>query len=130
MTKLHLSIALGLYKEGFLSSVQRGDFTGPDKEYVPTTTQNISTRRLWLGLKYQETRPVLKKMQMVSKPSRKIITTPQELHSLVLGRSVRGVPALELGEVMFIRAYQTGEVLEIQDAVKRHVGGEILCRAS
>lgn len=131
MTKLHLQIALGLYKEGFLSSVQRGDLRGPDAEYTPTTFDNVSTRRLWLGMKYRNFAPVLSQMRLVSHPNRRVFASHADLVGLCTGRPLGKVPALKLGEVMFIRAKnKENSVHEIHDAVKRKLGGEILCRAS
>ncbi|CAG8454534.1 9249_t:CDS:2 [Paraglomus occultum] len=65
--KLNLAICNALYREGFISSVTRGDHRGPANEFVSNTPENISTRRLWLELKYRQNEPVLKKMSCVSK---------------------------------------------------------------
>lgn len=131
LTKLHLQIALGLYKEGFVTSVQRGDLRGPDKEYTPTTFDNISTRRLWIGMKYRNFRPVLNKLHLVSHPNRKIFASHSDLIGLCTGRPLGKVQPLALGEVMFIRAKNKEKSIhEIHDAVKRNLSGEILCRVS
>jgi len=131
LSKLHLQIALGLYKEGFLSSVQRGDLRGPDPEYTPTTFDNISTRRLWLGMKYRNFEPVLSKFRLVSHPNRRVFASHAELVGLCTGRPLGKVQALSLGEVMFVRAKNKEKsVHEIHDAVKRNLSGELLCRAS
>lgn len=127
-TKLHLQLALGLYKEGFISSIQRGSLTGPDKEFTPATPDNISTRRLWLGMKYHNTKPVLSQVSLVSKPSRRIILDAEQVGKLLNGVAVRHVPPPQLGEAMFIRT-DNGEVLEIQEAFRRELGGELLVRA-
>lgn len=129
MTKLHLQVALGLYREGFITSVQRGDLQSPDKEFVPTTYDNISTRRLWIGLKFHNFKPVLKSIHLVSHPNRKIFATHKEISSIVAGRKFRTVEPLKLGEVMFIRL-KDGSVVDIHEANRRRLGGEILCRAS
>ncbi|KAI9840769.1 MAG: hypothetical protein M1830_007916, partial [Pleopsidium flavum] len=75
-TNLILSLMLSLQTSGFLSAVVRG---GPDppppslllnlpanntSDIEPVTQSNISTRRLWLGLKYWNSEPVLRKMNM------------------------------------------------------------------
>lgn len=131
MSKLHLQVALGLYKEGFLASVQRGDLRGPDKEYTPSTFDNISTRRLWLGMKYRNFRPVLNRMHLVSHPNRRVNATHSDLIGLCTGRPLGKVQPLALGEVMFLRANNKEKsVHEIHDAVRRNISGEILCRAS
>ncbi|KAF9355961.1 hypothetical protein BGX26_005889 [Mortierella sp. AD094] len=61
-TKMNHAIANVLYKEGFIAGVSRGDHIQPDSAYVPTTPDNVATRRLWLELKYNNDEPVLKKM--------------------------------------------------------------------
>lgn len=129
MTKLHLQVALGLYKEGFLQSLQRGDLKGPDVEYVPATPDNISTRRLWLGLKYRNFKPVLSSLSLVSHPNRRVFGTHQDLVGLCSGRPMGKVQPLRLGEAIFVRL-PNQTVVEIQEAVRRHQSGEILCRAS
>jgi ribosomal protein S8 len=80
-TNLHLTLLLALQQAGFLSSVTRAGLTPPPlnqlsspASYVPepVTQQNISTRRLWAGLKYWNNEPVLREMKMVSKPTKRI----------------------------------------------------------
>lgn len=127
MTKLHLQLALGLYKEGFISSVQRGDLKGPDKEFIPNTSDNISTRRIWLGLKYHNFQSVIKSMHLVSHPSRRVIARPKDIQDLVAGRPYRRVKPLGMGEAIFVKL-DNGDVVEIQEAARKHLGGEILVR--
>ncbi|PVH13793.1 uncharacterized protein CXQ87_001911 [Candidozyma duobushaemuli] len=44
LSRLHLQVALNLYKEGFLSSIQRGSTVGPDEKPVdPGRKVNLST---------------------------------------------------------------------------------------
>lgn len=126
-TKLHLKVALGLYKEGFISSIQRGSLTGPDKEFTPATFDNISTRRLWIGLKYHNTKSVISKISLVSKPNRRITLDANQIRKLLGGTSVRHIKTPQLGEAMFIRT-SNDEVLEIQEAARKDVGGEVLLR--
>lgn len=131
LSKLNLQVVLGLYREGFLSAVQRGDLQGPDQEYTETTFDNISTRRLWLGMKYREFKPVLHNIHLVSHPNRRVFATHGDLAKLVSGKPHGKVQPLALGEVMFVRIKDKNKtVMEIQEAVRRHLGGEILCRAS
>lgn len=126
-SKLHLQVAVGLYREGFLSSIQRGSLTGPDTEYTATTFDNVSTRRLWLGLKYHNAKPVISSMRLVSHPNRRVFVEAKQVSELLGGKAIRQVKPPQLGEVMFLRTRE-GEVLELQEAVQKHVGGEILCR--
>lgn len=126
-TKLHLQIALGLYREGFINSVQRGSLTGPDAEFTPATFDNISTRRLWLGLKYHNSKPVISQMSLISKPNQRIFFDEHQINNLLKGVSSRHVKPLQLGESIFVRT-KSGEVLEIQEAARKEVGGELLFR--
>ncbi|KAF8245198.1 ribosomal protein S8 [Wilcoxina mikolae CBS 423.85] len=127
-TKLILSIMLGLQDQGFISSVTRGSINGPDKEFVPTTQENIATRRLWLGLKYFDNEPVLSKMSLVSKPTQRIWMGIEGLEKIVQGRSHEYVEGLQPGEALFLGTDKG--VLEAREAIKRRIGGQLLCRAS
>ncbi|TVY86023.1 37S ribosomal protein, mitochondrial, partial [Lachnellula willkommii] len=66
-----LTLSLALQSSGFLSSVTRAGLTPPPLntnttyEPEPVTQENVSSRRLWLGLKYWDNRPVLSEMSMV-----------------------------------------------------------------
>ncbi|KAF2764612.1 hypothetical protein EJ03DRAFT_346175 [Teratosphaeria nubilosa] len=91
------------------------------------TRSNRASRRLWLGLKYWEGEPVLRKARLISKPTKRIHLGVNEL-----GRVVRGGQA---GEVKGVR--QIGEVIavstdrgvmEARECVERKIGGQPLCR--
>src|SRR5436305_8125976 len=47
VTRLNLRLALALKSAGFLSTVQPGDYGGPDRDgaVVPITPENLSSRR-------------------------------------------------------------------------------------
>ncbi|QBM89953.1 Ribosomal protein S8 [Metschnikowia aff. pulcherrima] len=126
-SRLHLQVALGLYKEGFLSSIHKGSTSGPDQAPVEVTPDNISTRRLWLGLKYRKNMPVIRDMLMVLKPGRKVNMTSTEVKALASGLPVRFVKPLQPAEVMFLRTPDK-EIVEIQEAAKKDLEGMVLCR--
>ncbi|MDI1491075.1 MAG: hypothetical protein OHK93_002281 [Ramalina farinacea] len=66
------------------------------------TQANISSRRLWIGLKYRNQTPVLEKMQLVSKPTRRVWMGVPQLEGLVRGEQqgyVRGLRAVGGGDV-------------------------------
>lgn len=109
--------------------MQRGDLQGPDQTFVPTTFDNVSSRRLWLGLKYHEFKPVLRKINLVSKPSRRVNLNAREIQLLVSGKPVGITKPVQLGEVIFLKLSDES-VVEIQEAAKKRVGGQLLCRAS
>ncbi|KAG0043181.1 hypothetical protein BGZ83_011753 [Gryganskiella cystojenkinii] len=127
-TKLNLAISNVLYKEGFIASVARGNHVEPDTaEYVPTTPDNIATRRLWLELKYNNDEPVLKKMSAVSKPSKKVVMKLPELQNLAAGNRSQFIKGLQPGEIAILTT--SYGVLELREALEKGAGGEVLCRA-
>lgn len=135
MSKLHLQVAVGLLNEGFITAVRRGDLQGPDTQFTPTTYDNISTRRIWLELKYRNFRSVLNRIHLISHPNRRVIATPDEMLHLCTGRPFRKVQPLELGEVIFVRVQDSKDsketsVYEIHEAVDKNLSGELLLRAS
>lgn len=127
-TRLHLQIALGLYKEGFISTLQRGSQNGPDLTPVDVTPDNISTRRLWLGMKYRNGNPVLSKFQLISKPNRKVYATSDELRNFATGKRFRFVKPIMPGEIVFVKPKNSKEVINLHEAVKKQIDGELLCR--
>ncbi|KAF9201280.1 hypothetical protein BGZ49_008466 [Haplosporangium sp. Z 27] len=123
-TKLNLAISNVLYKEGFIAGVSRGDHVQPDTTFVPTTPDNIATRRLWLELKYNNDEPVLKKMSAVSKPSKKIVMKVQELQDLAAGNRAQFIKGLQPGEIAILTTNYG--VLELREALEKGAGGEVL----
>lgn len=127
LSRLHLLMALNLYKEGFISSVQKGSTSGPDQVPVEVTPDNISTRRLWLGLKYRNNQPVIRDFSMILKPGRKVNLTATEVKALASGLPVRFIKSLQPAECIFIRTSKK-EIIEVQEAAKRDLLGMALCR--
>ena len=127
-TKLQLQFAYNLYKQGFISSLQKGSTKGPDQEYVEVTPDNISTRRLWLGLKYSNNKPVMSKLQLISKPSVRIVLSNEDLKKLCSGTMVRNVKPLQPGELILVKTED--ELFDLNEAVSKTLGGEVLCRVS
>lgn len=125
-TRLHLQFAYNLYRHGFLSSLQKGSTKGPDEIPVDVTPDNISTRRLWVGLKYRDTKSVLGSCRLVSKPNLRIHLTHNEMKKLCSGASVRLIKPLQPGELMLVRTKDS--VIDINEAVLKKLDGEVLCR--
>ncbi|KAK6527289.1 hypothetical protein TWF281_010476 [Arthrobotrys megalospora] len=125
-SKLHLSLSVGLLKEGFISSVTTGDRLQPDQEYTPPTQTTISSKRLWLGLKYYENEPVMSKLTLVSKPKQRIWLGYEELKQIGLGRDAGYVKGMEMGECIFVSTDRG--MMELREAVKKMTGGQVLCR--
>lgn len=126
-TKLQLQFAYNLYKQGFLSSVERGSTRGPDDEFIEVTPDNIATRRLWVGLKYRDNKPVLSQCRLISKPNMRIMMGPDELKKVCSGVSVRQVKPLQPGELMLVRT-ERNTFVDIHEAIAQRHGGELLCR--
>lgn len=126
-SRMHLQVAIGLYKEGFLSGVQKGSTNGPDQVPTEVTPDNISTRRLWVDLKYRKNSPVIREISMILKPGRKVNMTATEIKALASGLPVRFVLPLQPAEVVFIRTLPT-EIMEVQEAAKKGLAGMALCR--
>ncbi|KAL1932464.1 hypothetical protein VTP01DRAFT_8142 [Rhizomucor pusillus] len=127
-TKMNLAVANILYRQGFISAVARGNHLGPDAEYTPTTNENIATRRLWLSLKYKDDKPVLSSMSVISKPSKRVIFTVEEMKRIASGRRAKFIKPLQPGEIAIVSTNRG--VLDLHEAIEKKAGGEVLCRAS
>jgi ribosomal protein S8 len=140
-SNFHLRLCLALQNSGFISTVVRGGQRPPPPhkllshpssntegaELVPVTPQNIASRRLWLGMKYWNSEPVLEKMQIVSKPTRRILMDVEGLKKLVLGRSSGYVKGLTRpGECLYVMTDRG--IFESRECVERKIGGQLLCR--
>ncbi|KAI5818049.1 ribosomal protein S8 [Pyronema omphalodes] len=123
---LILKLMLGLQDQGFLSSVTRGSIAGPDETFVPTTQENVATRRLWLGLKYYDNEPVLSEFRLVSKPKQRIWMGVKQLERIVKGEEEGYVKGLRPGECLFLGTDRG--VFEVREAIERRIGGQLLCR--
>lgn len=101
--------------------------TGSNESII--TQANIATRRLWVGLKYWNNEPVLQKMHLVSKPTRRVWMGFREIEALARGdasgyvRGLRGV-----GESMYVTTDRG--LMEVRDCVEKRTGGMILCRVN
>lgn len=133
-TNMILKLTLALQSSGFLSSVARAGLTPPPLDSLstfepePVTQENISTRRLWLGMKYWNNQPVLSQMSMVSKPTKRVWMDVEGLAKLIRGRDANYVKGLtKPGECLFVSTDRG--ILESRECVERRVGGMLLCRA-
>ncbi|KAK9381511.1 ribosomal protein S8 [Kockiozyma suomiensis] len=125
-TKVHLAVVLGLYRHGLLGSVHLGDGRGPDMTPTQIENSNVASRRLWVTMKYKDSVPVLKSGSLVSTPKKTFTLTKPEVHALIHGMSVKHIPPIVPGEVMFLRTDKG--VLECREAVAIGRGGQALCR--
>ncbi|KAM3418771.1 hypothetical protein BST61_g4741 [Cercospora zeina] len=91
------------------------------------TQENRASRRLWLGLKYYESKPVITKAQMVSKPTKRMWLDTKALGRIVRGQQAGEVkPLTRVGEIMAISTDRG--IMEARECVERKIGGQPLCR--
>lgn len=140
-TSLHLKLAIQLQNSGFISSVVRAGRKPPPPHHLlshpdpttnpdrigPSTKLRVSEQRLWLGMKYWNSQPVLEKMSMISKPTRRIWMDVEGLRDLVLGKRNGYVDGLTRpGECVYVSTDKG--ILEARECVERKIGGQLLCR--
>ncbi|KAI3406761.1 hypothetical protein KGF56_000366 [Candida oxycetoniae] len=125
-TRTNLQAALQLYNQGFISGIQRGSTTGPDLIPTDATPDNISTRRLWIDLKYRNNAPVISSLEMVSKPSKKIYLSADDIKALASSLKVRRVDPIQPAECLFIEHKQ--DIYEVNEAAEKGLSGRALFR--
>lgn len=140
-SQLHLKLAIAMQNSGFISTVVRGGTTPPPAhnllshpssntegaEIEPVTRSNVASRRLWLGMKYWNSEPVLEKMSLISKPTRRIWMDTEGLKKLVLGRDSGYVKGISRpGECLYVSTDRG--IFEARECVERKIGGQLLCR--
>ncbi|KAH8083288.1 ribosomal protein S8 [Cristinia sonorae] len=127
-TVQNLGILSILLRSGFILSVTRGTIEEPSPTAFVAAPE--AQRRLWADLKYREDRPVLNKMELISKPSKPIFMTPAEIRGICSGRRAQMVQPLGLGEIAVVKtkSKEHGWV-EAREAVALGLGGEVICRA-
>jgi len=78
-------------------------------------------------MKYWDGEPVLKKMSMLSKPTKRIWLSSDEIGRVVRGRNAGEVkPLTRIGECMFVSTDRG--IMEARECAERKVGGMVLCR--
>ncbi|PLN84573.1 40S ribosomal protein S8 [Aspergillus taichungensis] len=140
-SNLHLKLSHALLNSGYISSVIRGGPTPPPKHTIlgtptvsdgnagvePVTQDNVASRRLWLGLKYWQSEPVLGKMTMVSKPTRRITIDVTGLRQVIRGEKYQTVEGLRSpGENLYLSTDRG--IMEARECVEKQIGGLVLCR--
>jgi small subunit ribosomal protein S8 len=119
------SIADILYQQGLISSWQMGDQEGPFLAPVKITPENDHLRKIWIHLKYRQGEPALKQMSLVSKPSRRIYASVEEIQALASAKRVSSLIKRQvLGQITILETKKG--ILELQDAVQAKLGGEVL----
>ena len=127
-TKTNLWITSILLQHGFIYNVTRGTVTGPSA--VDWNNAPDVRKRLWVDLKYRsDDRPVLESMTLVSKPSRPLSMTSEELLRWLTGRRAKFVAPLRAGEIGIVDCGRHGW-FEAKEAMRRRLKGEVVCRVS
>ncbi|KAL4804798.1 ribosomal protein S8 [Aspergillus unguis] len=138
-TNLHRKLCVALQNDGFISSVVLGGPQPPamhnllgtpttkEAETEPLTQSNVASRRLWLGLKYWQSQPVLSNISLISKPTRRITIDVPGLRRVIRGEQSGYVKGLRSpGESLYISTDQG--IKEARECVEKKLGGLVLCR--
>jgi ribosomal protein S8 len=140
-SKFNLKLMLALQNSGFISTVVRAGKSPPPAHHLlshpssntegheiePITRDNVASRRLWLGLKYWNSEPVIEKMELVSKPTRRIWMDTDGLKEVIRGRQSGYVKGMtRTGECLFVSTDRG--IMEARECVERKIGGQLLCR--
>jgi ribosomal protein S8 len=130
-----LAITSVLLRHGLISNLTLGTPTHPS----PTEFHKLPepSKRIWVGLKYRNGTPVLKKLNLVSKPSQRRIVSNKELGAILAGKRALNVAGAGLGEVFVVRVLDKDgrhvkgmdTFMEGWEAWRAGLGGELVCRA-
>ncbi|TFK41580.1 ribosomal protein S8, partial [Crucibulum laeve] len=112
----NLGILNILLRAGFISAVTRGTIEAPSP--ADFTKVGEAQRRIWADLKYRDDQPVLRNMELVSKPSKRVIMDVSEIRLLCSGRRAQTIKPLGMGEVAVVRTKdKEHEWLEAREAL-------------
>lgn len=130
-----LAITSVLLRHGLISNLTLGTPTHAS----PAEFSNLPepSKRIWVGLKYRHGAPVLKRMNLVSKPSQRRIVDNKELGRILAGKRAQNVQGAGLGEVFVVRVLGNDgrqvkgqeTFMEGWEAWRAGMGGELVCRA-
>jgi len=124
----NLGILSILFRAGFLSSITRGTIDAPSP--ADFNQAGEAERRIWADLKYRDDRPVLQHMELISKPSKRVMMDVREIRLLCSGRGAKQVKPLGFGEVAVVHTKsKEHEWLEAREALQMNLAGEVVCRA-
>lgn len=88
---------------------------------------NPALRRIWIGMKYWNNEPVLSKMSLVSKPTRRIQLQLQDLKKIATGFRAGYVQGLKQpGECLLVKT--TLGIIDARECVEKQIGGQALVR--
>lgn len=130
-----LAITSVLLRHGLISNLTLGTPTHASPAEFPSLPE--PSKRIWVGLKYRHGAPVLKRMNLVSKPSQRRIVDNKELGRILAGKRAQNVQGAGLGEVFVVRVLDKDgrqvkgqeTFMEGWEAWRAGLGGELVCRA-
>ena len=135
-TTSNLAISTILLRHGLISNVTLGDARQAD----PAAFQNLTVdqRRLWLEMKYRNGLPVLRQLDLISKPSFHIVVTRDELGRILRGKRARNIGGVGMGEILIVKTpddkgkARTGRdaYMDGWEAWRAGLGGELILRAA
>lgn len=128
-TNRSIDLAKILYNHGFISAMREGTYDSDEplnQDLFNQVLVSPAEKRLWIDLKYENGRPGISSAELVSRASRRVTMKANELILLNRGTSSRFMRALEPGEIAVISTSEG--LLDLYEAIRRHLGGEILCR--
>lgn len=126
-TQRSLNLSSVLLKHGFLYNVTLGTNDGPSPASWRLAPD--ATRKIWLDIKYtSDQSPVLRQLNVVSKPSKRIHVDEKDLLLLCTGRRAAFVQPFRTGEIGIVDAGKHGWC-EAREAIERKWKGELVARA-
>lgn len=135
-TNSALAISNILLRSGLVSNISLGSPAGPDP--ASFNTLPIPAKKLWIGLKHRDGQPVLRRMNLVSKPSFRVVVSKEELGRLLVGKRARNVPGVGIGEILIVKTPEdrregrtnAERYMEGWEAFRAGLGGEVICRVA
>ncbi|KAH8830151.1 ribosomal protein S8 [Flagelloscypha sp. PMI_526] len=127
-TTQNLGVLSVLLRTGFISSLTRGTIESPS----PSDFLNapIAQRRIWADLKYRDDLPVLSSIESVSKPSKRVLMTLNDIRLVCTGRTAQNIRPLGMSEILVIHTKEKEhDYIEAREALNLRLGGEVLLRA-
>ncbi len=125
----NLAITSILLRQGLISNLSLGSPDQPEPQNFHTLP--LPAQRLWVGLKHRQGQPVLRRISLISKGSKRVVVSKDELGRLLTGRRAQNVDGVGMGEVLVVRDLNVDGKgwLEGWEAWRLGIGGELVCRA-
>ena len=125
----NLGILSILLRAGFIANATRGTLTAPPLlSSTPPASPSVGYGPTLC--KYRDDQLVLRNMELVSKPSKKVHMDLSEIRLICSRCRAQQVKLLGMGEIAEVRTKdKEHEWLEARDALQLKLAGEVVCRA-